>query len=425
MAIVGFPPAWLHNEFLEKILTTSPSDSKLVVTRSEQDRPEEAVDGTLTVLFRVVVHMERSNGPRDRSLIVKTVVQSLEFFRKCKIFEREARMYTYMLPAVHKVLLEFSSDLIPSFSPKCIYTELENPAPCIIMEDITVEGFKTMSKDDAQNINICKNVARAMAKYHVGTIGPCERAPQMLEVLAEDVYNAELRAKLEPLYRGVLKCVAREVESWPVYGDKFAGGLRRLADNVMDIIANSARASVEGMQVLSCSDLLEERREKQNCYELKVLTHGDLIMSNIMLKSSNGSPDVRFLDYQFSSYASPAIDLIRFIYTLPNEEILKSPRVVLEEYFKCANETIFLLQLPYKFFFDYIVDEIEKRSDYCVIMTATLLPIHFGDKETHKSVFELLRNIDDPSYEPNIHLTEEYKRIFKQLLDLFDEKMWL
>jgi len=81
-----------------------------------------------------------------------------------------------------------------------------------------------------------------------------------------------------------------EIETWPEEWHKYVTKLRRIQENLHELVVETTRSNEKG---------------------LNVLTHGDLWLNNIMFKGQS----VRFLDFQLVNFTSPAIDLHYFIYT--------------------------------------------------------------------------------------------------------------
>jgi thiamine kinase-like enzyme len=99
---------------------------------------------------------------------------------------------------------------------------------------------------------------------------------------------------------GTFRSVVKAVETWPGYADRYAGKLRALAESMLDCI----------IEVTQRDDTA-----------LNVLIHGDLWVNNILFRYSDGPVDVRFVDFQFLHFSSPAIDLQYFFSTSPCEDV--------------------------------------------------------------------------------------------------------
>jgi thiamine kinase-like enzyme len=96
--------------------------------------------------------------------------------------------------------------------------------------------------------------------------------------------------------------VASAVQTWHGYADQYAAKLHALADVMMDRLAQV---------VLRDDDAFN------------VLIHGDLWVNNMLFRyRRSGAPDqVRFIDFQFLHFSSPAIDLRYFFNTSTCDDV--------------------------------------------------------------------------------------------------------
>lgn len=89
---------------------------------------------------------------------------------------------------------------------------------------------------------------------------------------------------------GMTKTLVEELKTWPEEWHKYATKLRGMQDSLIDLVGETMRRNENG---------------------LNVLVHGDFWLNNIMFKRHSNS--IRFLDFQLTIFASPAIDLHLFI----------------------------------------------------------------------------------------------------------------
>jgi aminoglycoside phosphotransferase (APT) family kinase protein len=99
---------------------------------------------------------------------------------------------------------------------------------------------------------------------------------------------------------GNFRSVAKAVQTWPGYADRYAGKLEALADSMLDRIIQ-----------------LTQRDDTA----LNVLIHGDLWVNNMLFRYTEGPVEIRFVDFQLLHFSSPAIDLQYFFSTSPCEDV--------------------------------------------------------------------------------------------------------
>jgi fructosamine-3-kinase len=76
---------------------------------------------------------------------------------------------------------------------------------------------------------------------------------------------------IETVYQSSLKSLAKEVEKWPLFSDRFAFKLYRVADKAVDFI----------IKILERDD-----------DDFNVFIHGDLWVNNIMFRYSDVTDEV-------------------------------------------------------------------------------------------------------------------------------------
>lgn len=166
------PPLWMDSTFLERALRSYVNDSDLTVKSFESKPATKVGDHFSSIMFRINITYDSSKYKKlDEKLqvIVKAMPwkegTKTDFFKDSPAFKIETRMYSEVLPAMHRLLEDAGDETV--LSPKLIYHTFD-PVPTLVLEDLTVSGFempeRTLDFDDA------KEVAIRIAKFHAASI---------------------------------------------------------------------------------------------------------------------------------------------------------------------------------------------------------------------------------------------------------------
>ncbi|PSN29205.1 hypothetical protein C0J52_28299 [Blattella germanica] len=192
---------------------------------------------------------------------------------------------------MHRLLEEVSPGKFPPFSAKHLYSNCDQSIPAIVLEDIKEQGFRLADRIRGLDVKHCTLALRALARYNAASAVLHKNNPKILEPFYESAYNEVTVSHLKGIFEEGIRNIAREVEKWPGYNDRFAKKIFKLAEQCMDFLVNSTI-----------------RDDK----EFNALTHGDFWVNNMMFRYNEQQQveDVRFVDYQFCQFANPAHDII-------------------------------------------------------------------------------------------------------------------
>jgi thiamine kinase-like enzyme len=117
----------------------------------------------------------------------------------------------------------------------------------------------------------CLLVMKAIAQAHAASAVLHLQNPDIFKPFSESFYCERQRNHFELIFQSTAKNVAKEVEKWPLFNDRFACKLHRVADKIADLYIK----------------LLE-----RDDYDFNVFVHGDLKMNNIMFRYSDDTDEV-------------------------------------------------------------------------------------------------------------------------------------
>jgi thiamine kinase-like enzyme len=117
----------------------------------------------------------------------------------------------------------------------------------------------------------CLLVMKTLAQSHAASAVLHLKDPEVMEHLGESFFCERQRKSIEIIYQSVMQSLAKEVENWPLYSDRFACTLHRLADKTADF-------------------LLKDLDRNDN--DFNVFVHGDLWVNNMMFRYSDVTEEV-------------------------------------------------------------------------------------------------------------------------------------
>lgn len=170
--------------------------------------------------------------------------------------------------------------------------------------------------------------------------------------------------------------------------------------------------------------VLERRPEFLPREPFATLSHSDLWLNNIMVKITNGNTEnVKFLDFQFLNYKSPAADLLFMLLTsLSNKNIEENFDYLLEYFYKSFSEMLLKLncEVP-KLSMETFLEEVRTEATTAEIFhVAFMTLVVFASGNAVKDVTE---------YEENAGILGEISLLVKEriwfLTEEFAKRNWI
>lgn len=167
------------------------------------------------------------------------------------------------------------------------------------MADLKLEGFEMFDRHKAQGLEHFQLVVKALARLHAISFALRDQQPEkfepfkgMIELFSTRDDDASMEAWFTALVVRALETLDKEEE--PKVYEKTKKALEE-----------------------SFTDQVKELTKGEIAEPYAVICHGDCWNNNVMFKhDENDTPvDIRLLDWQICRYASPALDLMYFIFT--------------------------------------------------------------------------------------------------------------
>ncbi|KAF6200774.1 hypothetical protein GE061_005219 [Apolygus lucorum] len=250
----------------------------------------------LSTVHRVKITLLLKGGKRKSfSMIVKKEIPGGKMdytIGVLKLFPIECKVYTIILPMMGALMDEFDDKRDKIWS-NCLGYE---PYSCIVMEDLSFEGYTTIDRTKWQSIQQAQFVLRTLARFHAmskillsrGQLTNDDRGHNMF-VNDTKTFRAFFSSALEVLSNAIR---TKWEPDWKDVG-------QRIADNV---------------------DLICDKIKRVFTYDKKfeAYNHGDLWSSNMMWKFTEYGDvpvSVKFIDWQFAHINSFIIDIVFFLFT--------------------------------------------------------------------------------------------------------------
>ncbi|XP_016980506.2 uncharacterized protein LOC108045633 [Drosophila rhopaloa] len=400
-------PEWLTHEYLEHALRSHYKDDGLTITQLQINPalgPGENYGGVLT---RTRVQFTLSNQETHlQNLIVKTEIDDDELTQELMapydIYNREMTIYQEVLPKLKDLLNEIGDT--ERIFPTAIYVDRERMA--IIFEDLSVQGYVMADRVRRLNEEHTHLILRKLAKLHAASAVLNERENGSLESYDRGFFNRYTNA-YKGYFVGGLLAAARWMSQVPKMAH-YAEKLFALAPHYMDI-GRECFAPTAG--------------------QVNVFAHGDVWTNNVMFKydTKTGRPvDVLLIDFQYSFWGSPCIDLHHFFNTSLKEPLRRDQQSGLFQFYHSIfSETLKKLdyrQNPIPSLHQF-KQQVEQKRFFAMHSTVVVQPVMISQDPTD-ACFNALMNDDERGirFKNRLYNNPTVQQNLHSLVPFFDEK---
>ncbi|XP_055854521.1 uncharacterized protein LOC129918171 [Episyrphus balteatus] len=323
-------------------------------------------------------------------------VFSAELMKPYDIYNKEMEIYQKIIPKLNDLLKEIGDT--DKMFPETIAVDCNRLA--IIFEDLSELRYAMCDRTKGLDIEHVKLCLRKLAKMHATSAVLNEREPGIFKGYDRGLFNRHTN-NYSPYFVGLLEACGKLVSQWDdfkEYGEK--------------ILALKPKLMEYGNQVFDPID-----------GHVNVLAHGDFWVNNVMFNEGlNDHPnDVILLDFQYSCWGSPAIDLHYFFNTSLREEIrLHQQDELFQYYYNVFTRTLKALRFKAKILSlqQFLLHMAEKSFYGCLLQAVQI------NDQTDDANFQTLMSEDERALNLKriIFQNEEVQKNLKRLLPMFDRK---
>lgn len=382
-------PEWLDAGFLEVALQGGETRAPpATVTRFSACPTVTAGKNYQSRLYRVHVEYKRDGADLTTSLIIKVPLTKgfiAAITDVTSFYSREPNVYR-ILPLMNELIGR-------DFGPKLFHVTESNT---IVMSDLKLQGFENQECQYHQlDFAHCEQVLITLAQFHATSIKIETVNPKLISGVMQEVVLANSDSRLITIFENSLKTVVKIAEE-----NNFDADAVHFLTSRVQTIGDTA--------VKLC---------KPKPTGLNVLNHGDLWCNNILFKHSRDRVDVRFVDFQISRYASPALDLIYFIWTSADNGTRESRIPELCEIYRHnLNSSLEILGCEERMTKEELQNDLRVCMDWGVITICFVLPITATDSDVVD--FENLTSESDDKLD-NLKNSTNYRTLLPKQLKHF------
>ncbi|XP_030372499.1 uncharacterized protein LOC115622633 [Scaptodrosophila lebanonensis] len=351
-------PPHIDAEYVERALRRAYNSEQLSVESCQIEGMNQRGENFCSDIYRVrVAYRQNENGPlQEDKLILKDLLPIL-----AELGSSELHMNQQVLPAMAEIVAKAEPKLQdPKLSAKCIFAERAFQREIYLFEDLCELGYRTADRYNGLSFEEASVCMQKMAQFHAVSMQLIQEQPVIVDQLAPSDYLAGLENQFgQILVLDGTAHAADVVANWPG----------------MAHIAAKMRAQCPKVYSKRMSDMVDPKKAA-----FTAIVHGDLWVNNTLLTPN--AEQVIFVDYQNCFVASPALDLIYFLYTSIQLPVLQQKRTALiETYYESFAQTLRACRYPLTIpAYGDLLGEVERCLFYGYYGVVVELPICCASK---------------------------------------------
>ena len=176
-----------------------------------------------------------------------------------------------IMPTLYRFLGDKSPGEFQPFTARGLYYHSGSPPSAIALDDLKEQGFRMADRTAGLDMQHCLLVMKAIAQSHAASAVLHLKEPEIFKPISQSVFCGSQHISIALILQSNVKSLAKEVENWPLFNDRFAYKLHRAADKYVDF-------------PIKFADIDDD--------DFNVFVHGDLKMNNMMFRYCDVTDEV-------------------------------------------------------------------------------------------------------------------------------------
>ncbi|XP_052846842.1 uncharacterized protein LOC128258898 [Drosophila gunungcola] len=401
-------PEWLTTEYVQEKLRTYFKNSSLKLDKLDT-KPAVANGGNYgSVMTRINVEYttKEVKGKQATTFLVKTTFADKDpagdVLIHYGVYTREMDIYDQILPQLAQMVRQELKDPRKLFAATM---NVDRQRDSIIFEDMSLDHYKVACRRKKLNLEHTHLVLEKLAKFHAAGAVLSERQPGIFaKNYDRGFFNKHTRA-YGPIMTNLLEALSRSLTSDLNLGSKYKAKIDRLVERLMDY---------------------GERSTTNNPGDFLTLAHGDLWTTNFMFQYDAKDHPINaiFIDFQFSVWNSPAIDLHYFFATSLRDDLRLGHQSELVQFYyyklvEALKKLKFSGAIPSLFDFQL---QFRSRGFYAVFCSLVFEPVMQYEGKEDASIEQVLSNSESGMrFKNSVYESEAVKKKLAVTLPFLDQ----
>uniref|UniRef100_A0A6P4EV28 Uncharacterized protein LOC108045697 n=1 Tax=Drosophila rhopaloa TaxID=1041015 RepID=A0A6P4EV28_DRORH len=400
-------PTWLTRPYVEEKLRSYFKNDSLKLEKLDIKPALGNGENYSSVINRINVEYTTKNTMSKEStrFLAKTIFPdrdpAAEVLMDYGVYTREMDMYDLILPKLADLVRNELGDSRKLFAGT---VKVDRGRNSIIFDDLSLEKYRVADRLKKLDLEHAQLVLEKLANFHAAGAALAERQPGIFAKNFDVGFFNQHTRGYEPILKNLLKALSRSLNLEPELRQRFQAKINRLVDNIMDYGERST-SIVPG--------------------DFLTLAHGDLWTTNIMFQyDGEGHPiNAIFIDFQFSVWNSPAIDLHYFLSTALQSHIrLKDQPKLVQFYYYKLKDALKAVKYSGKVpsLFDF-QQQFRKRSFYATFASLCFEPVMAYDGKEEASMEQIMTTSEKGlRFQDDIYQREEIRKEMHFTLPFLD-----